>query len=286
MNRNNGAKFGGVGGLSLRRVSKVREVLEFQERQDNSGPEDWWMSQRLGLLPDANMCPPEKEKEFAVEDIWHEWPMGYHMNHAGPAAEVWRPIQRRHEIYDYCPELKIILDMNLEREKCPEQQDAEAREGEGYRSQSQAEQEQQAEEARKAEQEKQEAEARQQQEKEKARIEAAKKKEEDDKMIEKARERIAEHQREKELEAARMEDVDVADDAVAASSNFDTDREHDVDAEDFKPSEYEGSGEDTLSDEEGVDRFSEDDGGKRDYDVVKADSDDEVDAYDRDRVDR
>lgn len=111
-------RFGGNGGLSIRNVEKVKEVLRFQKRWDDSSPEDQWLSSRLGLLPDANMCPPEKEREFAVEDVWHEWPMGYHLNPNGAVSDVWDTRGTRKRIFDYCPEIKIILDMKLEREKC------------------------------------------------------------------------------------------------------------------------------------------------------------------------
>ena len=112
-----GGKFGGNGGLSIRNVEKVKEVLRFQKRWYDSSAEDQWLSNRLGLLPDANMCPPEKEKEFAVEDVWHEWPMGFHVNFDRD-SDVWKFHEPRKRIYEYCPEIKIILDMRLERERC------------------------------------------------------------------------------------------------------------------------------------------------------------------------
>ena len=118
-------RFGGNGGLSIRNVEKIKEVLRFQKRWDDSSPEDQWLSSRLGLLPDANMCPPEKEREFAVEDVWHEWPMGYHLNPNGAVSDVWDTHGTRKRIFDYCPEIKIILDMILEREKCAEMPEAE-----------------------------------------------------------------------------------------------------------------------------------------------------------------
>ena len=104
--------------MSIRNVEKVKEVLRFQKRWDDSTPEDQWLSSRLGLLPDANMCPPDKEREFAVEDVWHEWPMGYHLNPGGGVSDVWDLHAQRKMIFEYCPEIKIILDMRLEREKC------------------------------------------------------------------------------------------------------------------------------------------------------------------------
>ena len=54
--RNLEDRFGGNGGLSLRRVSKVLEVLQFQTRLDNTFSEDQWMASRVGLIPGANMA--------------------------------------------------------------------------------------------------------------------------------------------------------------------------------------------------------------------------------------
>lgn len=118
--------------MSIRRVSKVLEVLQFQERLDNTMPEDQWMSGRLETVPNAKMCPPDKAKEFAVADVWHEWPLGFHVNAGGLADAVWRPLERRRKIYEYCPEVKIIMDMALDREKCSAQIDAEREESQRY----------------------------------------------------------------------------------------------------------------------------------------------------------
>lgn len=105
----------------MRRVSKVLEVLQFQTRLDNTFSEDQWMASRVGLVPGANMAPPVVEREFAVEDIWTERPMGYHINPTvgpGNSQDVWDDPARRRMIYEYCPEIKIILDMRLDREQC------------------------------------------------------------------------------------------------------------------------------------------------------------------------
>jgi hypothetical protein len=115
--RNLEDRFGGNGGLSLRRV----EVLQFQTRLDNTFSEDQWLASRVGLVPGANMAPPAVEREFAVEDIWTERPMGYHINPTvgpGNSQDVWDDPAKRRMIYEYCPEIKIILDMRLDREQC------------------------------------------------------------------------------------------------------------------------------------------------------------------------
>jgi hypothetical protein len=198
-------KFGGNGGLSLRRLSRIREVLEFQKRQDDSHSEDVWFASRLGLLPGANMCPPEKEKEFAVEAVWYDKPMGYHMLPGNsPAPNVWAIHQRRREIYEYCPEVKIILDMYLEREKCGDQRTAEDREDEEFRNLLEADAEsakkKQEEENAGAEEERKKKEEEAKQRKEKERVEAAKVKMEEAKVAERAR-KLLEEQRKKKVEA-------------------------------------------------------------------------------------
>ena len=79
------------------------------------------MASRVGLVPGANMAPPAVEREFAVEDIWTERPMGYHINPIvgpGNSLDVWDDPAKRRMIYEYCPEIKIILDMRLDREQC------------------------------------------------------------------------------------------------------------------------------------------------------------------------
>jgi hypothetical protein len=132
VSRSNGERFGGNGGLSIRRLSKVREVLQFQSRFDDSVSEDHWMTSRLALLPGSHMCPPDKEKEFSVEQVWHPAPMGYHIDSSSLPEDVWKRVDRRRHIYNYCPEIKIILDMYLDREKCPDQVAQENEESSAY----------------------------------------------------------------------------------------------------------------------------------------------------------
>ncbi|KAF3915555.1 hypothetical protein ABW21_db0205259 [Orbilia brochopaga] len=113
-------KFGGNGGLSLRKISKIRQVLQFQQRAPKTEPDDAWLISRMGVLPGANMAAPSQEAEFSVEKIWHQSPMGYHI---GPKLneDIWNDSENRKRIYNYCPEIKMIMNMRLEREKCSEE---------------------------------------------------------------------------------------------------------------------------------------------------------------------
>jgi len=49
--------------------------------------------------------------------------MGYHLGASGKklADGVWSDVEQRKKIYEYCPEIKMILDMKLEREKCTQE---------------------------------------------------------------------------------------------------------------------------------------------------------------------
>ncbi|KAL8971125.1 MAG: hypothetical protein Q9183_001203 [Haloplaca sp. 2 TL-2023] len=110
-------RFGGNGALSLRRVSAVKQVLRFQSRLNDSDPSDRWFSMRMGLLPNSKMAPASKEAEFSVENVWHDKPMGYRLADPLPDS-VWADKDRRKQIFTYCPEVKIIHKMKLERQRC------------------------------------------------------------------------------------------------------------------------------------------------------------------------
>jgi len=62
-----------------------------------------------------------EEGQLAVEDVYIPDAMGFHVREGGRgelADEVWRSPERRKQIFDYCPELSLIMDMKLERERC------------------------------------------------------------------------------------------------------------------------------------------------------------------------
>jgi len=60
-------RFGGNGGLSLRRVSAIVDVLKNQERIENSEPEDVWLTERLGHRPGANLANGTVSLTFSGE---------------------------------------------------------------------------------------------------------------------------------------------------------------------------------------------------------------------------
>lgn len=114
-------KFAGNGGLSIRRVSAIKRILGFQQRENNTQPEDEWFGKRIVSMPGMLKAASAADaKHFAVEDVYHEKPMGYHLRLAqGHLSEgVWKNKNQRKQILEYCPDVKIILPMKLERERC------------------------------------------------------------------------------------------------------------------------------------------------------------------------
>lgn len=78
------ATYGGNGGLSLRKVSKILQVLQKERREIGSQElEDLWLSNRLTTLPDAKMAVANVSKTFSVESVWDESPLGYHIGWLG-----------------------------------------------------------------------------------------------------------------------------------------------------------------------------------------------------------
>ena len=113
-------RFAGNGGLSLRRISKVRRVLKFQSRYNDTEAEDEWFGKRMITLPGAKVANGTQEDRLSVEEVWHSKPMGYHVREGGEnlADDVWKNPERRKQNFNYCPELAMIMPMKLERERC------------------------------------------------------------------------------------------------------------------------------------------------------------------------
>ncbi|KAL7911053.1 hypothetical protein GGI35DRAFT_492520 [Trichoderma velutinum] len=114
-------RFAGYGGLSLRRVSVIKRILDFQARFNDSEPEDEWFGKRLWVLPGAKVASA-LDDAIAVEDVYKESAMGYYVREGGSNLNeyLWGDAARRKEIFEYCPELSMIMDMKLERQRCPD----------------------------------------------------------------------------------------------------------------------------------------------------------------------
>jgi hypothetical protein len=113
------AQYGGNGGLSLRKVSKILSVLQRQRRPHNDGAlEDLWLTDRLRNLEGAHMPNATVSKSFSVESVWDEQPLGYHVGWLGVHHEqIWDENWQVGHIMQYCPEVKMILGMKLDRDK-------------------------------------------------------------------------------------------------------------------------------------------------------------------------
>jgi len=145
-------RFGGNGGLSLRRVSAIIDVLRSQVRADGSEPEDVWLAERLGHRPGSLLANGTVSLTFSGEmysgkgaelndeggvvnttleaakqgdlvkgiDDWRDGfyePMGYHTGGSGVTlhSAIWgTPAMRKH-IWDYCPEVKMTLSMDASK---------------------------------------------------------------------------------------------------------------------------------------------------------------------------
>ncbi|RDW65056.1 hypothetical protein BP6252_10707 [Coleophoma cylindrospora] len=144
------SRFGGNGGLSLRRVSAIIDVLKNQERELNGLPEDVWLTDRLGHRPNAKLANGTASITFSGENIpgqgeivksagsakagathfgdvagelvkgVDDWragfyePMGYHTGGSGRylSHPIWGTPQLRKHIWEYCPEVKMTLAMD------------------------------------------------------------------------------------------------------------------------------------------------------------------------------
>ncbi|KAK6363620.1 hypothetical protein TWF730_001044 [Orbilia blumenaviensis] len=115
-------KFGGNGGFSLRRISHLLEVLRHQNRHNGESLEDWWLTDRLGHMPSAKMANGTEEVAFSVEKVPYDTPLGYHTGWGGKLlmSQVWKEKEQREQIFDYCPEIKILMPLvqDWEAEGC------------------------------------------------------------------------------------------------------------------------------------------------------------------------
>jgi hypothetical protein len=103
----NGDVPGGNGGLSLRHIPAIVEVLKKESREPGHRQwEDAWICERL-----KNAAPAQEEFKFSVESHFVERPLGYHIRGSGKLQDpvIWSNATRRRYIFDYCPETKILL---------------------------------------------------------------------------------------------------------------------------------------------------------------------------------
>lgn len=144
---NPGGQWGGNGGLSLRRVSRIVDILRNQRRANGSEPEDVWLSERLAHHPDGKVANGSVSLTFSGEmhggqpeqttnssssfttqagdgeympgvDDWRIGfyePMGYHIGGGGSFlhSPIWGMLELREHMWKYCPEIKMTLAMDV-----------------------------------------------------------------------------------------------------------------------------------------------------------------------------
>ena len=88
-------------GLSLRKVSAVRKMLASYERQNNSEAEDVWLFERISGK--KTMLHTHDGRQVMEQEA-----MGYHIKDGMPAMDLWGSEQRS-RVFEYCPEVGIIL---------------------------------------------------------------------------------------------------------------------------------------------------------------------------------
>ncbi|KAL7798294.1 hypothetical protein V8C37DRAFT_418674 [Trichoderma ceciliae] len=145
---NPGGQWGGNGGLSLRRVSRIIDILRNQRRANGSEPEDVWLSERLAHHPGGKVANGSVSLTFSGEmhggqpehtindsgrsginhaddgeymsgvDGWRIGfyePMGYHIGGSGSFlhSPIWGMPELREHMWKYCPEIKMALAMDV-----------------------------------------------------------------------------------------------------------------------------------------------------------------------------
>lgn len=103
----------------MRRMSVIRRILSFQQRRNNSEPEDVWFGKRIAALPGEKVAAEFHGSISAENSVMHK-PIGYHVPERGVHVDrgVWKDKHLRKEVLEYCPELRMILDSKLDREAC------------------------------------------------------------------------------------------------------------------------------------------------------------------------
>lgn len=111
------------GGLTLRRVSKVKHILSLQKRHNDTEPEDEWFGRRMAALA-GDKVTSRFDGTLAAETLLKEKPIGYNTRSTGATVEhrSWKSADARRQILDYCPELSMVMGMRLEKEICSDGQ--------------------------------------------------------------------------------------------------------------------------------------------------------------------
>ncbi|GAM82232.1 hypothetical protein ANO11243_002110 [Dothideomycetidae sp. 11243] len=110
----------GFNGYSLRKVSVMKETIKTSKILPDMADDSSLMDE-VWSRPDAVVPNSEKSSLFVMESGWVERPMAYH-----PSAKMikedegWITSNGRRGIWDHCPEVKVVMHMKLNRQKCPD----------------------------------------------------------------------------------------------------------------------------------------------------------------------
>ncbi|KAI9731109.1 MAG: hypothetical protein M1818_007967 [Claussenomyces sp. TS43310] len=112
-------EFGGNGGLSLRKVSKILQVLEKRKRRPGDGAlEDLWLVNQIHALENSHLPNATISKHFSVESVWDDRPLGYHIGYLGVHHEqIWDDPKQVDHVFEYCPEVSLIMKMEMKGDK-------------------------------------------------------------------------------------------------------------------------------------------------------------------------
>ncbi|GAM88314.1 hypothetical protein ANO11243_063470 [Dothideomycetidae sp. 11243] len=110
----------GFNGYSLRKVSAIRKVMK-ASRPPSDIVDDSSLMEEVFSRHDAIVPGLGDASKFVMESGWVERPMAYH-----PSAKMirqdegWYTNNGRRGIWDHCPEVKVVMHMKLNRQKCPD----------------------------------------------------------------------------------------------------------------------------------------------------------------------
>lgn len=110
-------RYNGAEGLSIRRVSSVKQILAFQQRYNDTEPEYDWFMKRFKVLPGEEVTPAQ---DLTIDDTALA-PMGYGCILDGRDDSLWKNPGSRKKALEYCPEIKMIMDMELVSKICLDQ---------------------------------------------------------------------------------------------------------------------------------------------------------------------
>ncbi|GAM91202.1 hypothetical protein ANO11243_092490 [Dothideomycetidae sp. 11243] len=109
-------KYGGNGGLSLRRVSSIMSLLS-QKSYDprDRRPEDVWLAAEMRNIGIDDICPRDIAKGWGSSSMYSHHPMSYHTGKNGKllSEAQFGTVALREELYEWCPEIKMHLDMDV-----------------------------------------------------------------------------------------------------------------------------------------------------------------------------